>query len=86
MFLFSVIDLRPFNFLIVMKFLYSHLVVLLFECLFEDFLLFLLLDLNLQLLFEFIMLPVSILSLLLFKHLLEVFPLLLLLPYLPVNL
>ena len=86
MFLFSVIDLRPFNFFIVMKFLYSHLVVLLFECLFEDFLLFLLLDLNLQLLFEFIMLPVSILSLLLFKHLLEVFPLLLLLPYLPVNL
>ena len=86
MFLFSVIDLRPFNFLIMMKFLYSHLVVLLFECLFEDFLLFLLLDLNLQLLFEFIMLPVSILSLLLFKHLLEVFPFLLLLPHLPVNL
>ena len=86
MFLFSVIDLRPFNFFIMMKFLYSHLVVLLFECLFEDFLLFLLLDLNLQLLFEFIMLPVSVLSLLLFKHLLEVFPLLLLLPYLPVNL
>jgi len=86
MFLFSVIDLSPFNFIIVVESLHRHLVILLFVCLFEDLLLFLLLDLHLQLLFEFIMLPMSILSFLLFKHLFEVFPLLLLLPYLPVDL
>ena len=86
MFLFSVIDLSPFNFIIVVESLHRHLVILLFVCLFEDLLLFLLLDLHLQLLFEFIMLPMSILSFLLFEHLFEVFPLLLLLPYLPVDL
>lgn len=86
MFLFSVIDLSPFNFIIVVESLHCHLVILLFVCLFEDLLLFLLLDLHLQLLFEFIMLPMSILSFLLFEHLFEVFPLLLLLPYLPVDL
>jgi hypothetical protein len=86
MFLFSVIDLSPFNFIIVVESLHRHLMILLFVCLFEDLLLFLLLDLHLQLLFEFIMLPMSILAFLLFEHLFEVFPLLLLLPYLPVNL
>ena len=86
MFLFSVIDLSPFNFIIVVESLHRHLVILFFVCLFEDLLLFLLLDLHLQLLFEFIMLPMSILSFLLFEHLFEVFPLLLLLPYLTFNL
>lgn len=86
MFLFSVIDLRPLDLVFLLQPLHSHLVVLFVVCLLEHLFVFLLLHLHLQLLFEFIVIPVSVFLLLQCKHLLELFPPLLLLPDLSINL
>lgn len=79
------VDLGPLDLVLVLESLLGHLVVLLVVGLLELLPHLLLLDLHLQLLLHLLVVSVSVLSLLLLKHPLELLPLLLGLAHLPVD-